>query len=88
MFKLVIECSKDIDKLHIDFSDGTCITTAKEDKCNENNKSTNEQQHVEDVIDTSKDYTADKKESIKALDIPDVKDRPAKIDDNLNFLDF
>ncbi len=32
MFKLSIECSKDIDKLHIDFSDGSSVVTHTESK--------------------------------------------------------
>ena len=31
-FKLLIECSKDIDELHINFSDGTSVVTHTPDK--------------------------------------------------------
>lgn len=78
MFKLLIECTKDIDSLSINFSDGTSvITESKQEIKNTRNDNI-------EIYDECK--SAKSKESIKALDVPDVKDRPPKIDDTLNNL--
>ena len=79
MFELHITCSKDIDKLKIDFSDGTSVVTEK--KPSKSSKPREEKQSSD--FDDFEAYTP-KKESIKPLELPEIKDRPVKIDNILN----
>ena len=93
MFELHITCSKDISKLKIDFTDGSCICT--EDS--KEPKKIRETQNTEDSEDSgnSEDSVPDwiipdrpkKVEGQKPPEIPDL-DRPPKIDEVLNNLDF
>lgn len=105
MFELHITCSKDISKLKIDFTDGSCICTEdskdtkdsfepkeqKESKKSKKTKEIKETQNTEDsggpvpnwiIPDRPK-----KVEGQKPPEIPDL-DRPPKIDEVLNNLDF
>lgn len=108
MFELHITCSKDISKLKIDFTDGSCICTEdpkdtkdsfepkeqKESKKSKKTKEIKETQNIEDSED-SEDSVPDwiipdrpkKEEGQKPPEIPDL-DRPPKIDEVLNNLDF
>ena len=117
MFELHITCSKDISKLKIDFTDGSCICTEdsrspcdskdskepkgsfepkeqKESKKSKKTKEIKETQNIEDSGD-SEDSVPDwiipdrpkKVEGQKPPEIPDL-DRPPKIDEVLNNLDF
>ena len=108
MFELHITCSKDISKLKIDFSDGSCICTEdpkdtkdsfepkeqKESKKSKKTKEIKETQNIEDSED-SRHSVPDwiipdkpkKVEGQKPPEIPDL-DRPPKIDEVLNNLDF
>lgn len=108
MFELHITCSKDISKLKIDFTDGSCICTEdskdtkdsfepkeqKESKKSKKTKEIKETQNIEDSED-SEDSVPDwiipdrpkKVEGQKPPEIPDL-DRPPKIDEVLNNLDF
>lgn len=93
MFELHITCSKDISKLKIDFTDGSCICT--EDS--KEPKKIRETQNTEDSEDSgnSEDSVPNwiipdrpkKVEGQKPPEIPDL-DRPPKIDEVLNNLDF
>lgn len=108
MFELHITCSKDISKLKIDFTDGSCICTEdpkdpkdsfepkeqKESKKSKKTKEIKETQNTEDS-EVSGDPVPDwiipdrpkKVEGQKPPEIPDL-DRPPKIDEVLNNLDF
>lgn len=105
MFELHITCSKDISKLKIDFTDGSCICTEgskdsfepkeqKEPKKSKKTKEIKETQNIEDSEDSG-DPVPDwiipdrpkKVEGQKPPEIPDL-DRPPKIDEVLNNLDF
>lgn len=79
MFELHITCSKDIDKLKIDFSDGTSVVTEK--KPSKPSKPKEEKQSSD--FDDFEAYTP-KKESIKPIELPEIVDRPVKIDNILN----
>lgn len=96
MFRLLIECTKDIDTLQINFSDGTSVITEKTEKteksrndkikidehCENTDEEALEAIKVPDVSDRPK-----KVEGQKPPEIPDL-DRPPKIDEVLNNLDF
>lgn len=111
MFELHITCSKDISKLKIDFTDGSCICTEDtkgskdpKDSC-EPKKSTKvkkakDTQNTVDSVDTEGPEDSEgpvpdwiipdrpkKVEGQKPPEIPDL-DRPPKIDEVLNNLDF
>lgn len=108
MFELHITCSKDISKLKIDFTDGSCICTEdpkdtkdsiepkeqKEPKKSKKTKEIKETQNIEDSEDSEgpvPDWIIPdrpkKVEGQKPPEIPDL-DRPPKIDEVLNNLDF
>lgn len=105
MFELHITCSKDISKLKIDFTDGSCICTEdskdskdsfepkeqKESKKSKKTKEIKETQNIEDSGDPVPDWIIPdrpkKVEGQKPPEIPDL-DRPPKIDEVLNNLDF
>ena len=105
MFELHITCSKDISKLKIDFTDGSCICTEdskdskdsfepkeqKESKKSKKTKEIKETQNIEDSEDSVPDWIIPDKpkkvEGQKPPEIPDL-DRPPKIDEVLNNLDF
>lgn len=80
MFELHITCSKDIDKLKIDFSDGTSVVTEK--KHDKKPSKPREEKQSSD-FDDFEAYTP-KKESIKPIELPEIVDRPVKIDNILN----
>lgn len=111
MFELHITCSKDISKLKIDFTDGSCICTEdskdskepkdtfepKEQKESKKSKKTKEIRETQNIEDSgnSEDPVPNwiipdrpkKVEGQKPPEIPDL-DRPPKIDEVLNNLDF
>lgn len=108
MFELHITCSKDISKLKIDFTDGSCICTEdpkdtkdsfepkeqKESKKSKKTKEIKETQNIEDSGDSVNPVPdwiipdrPKKVEGQKPPEIPDL-DRPPKIDEVLNNLDF
>jgi hypothetical protein len=79
MFKLHIECTKDIDSLSINFSDGTSIITPSQDSANTS---------VDDIEVPLHFDNHKPKEIIKAIKVPEVSNRPPKIDDNLDNREF
>lgn len=105
MFELHITCSKDISKLKIDFTDGSCICTEdtkepkkKEQKPPKESKGHRESREPkEQTLDTESTENSvpdwiipdrpKKVEGQKPPEIPDL-DRPPKIDEVLNNLDF
>ena len=95
MFKLLIECSKDIDTLAINFSDGTSVVTesklketkpkeAKEIKEHREIKETRKK--LDTYLDTEDEYTIQQEVLQKPI-IQDVQ-RPAKVTDELQNLDL
>lgn len=94
MFELHITCTKDIDKLSIDFSDGTSIvqeSSPKQDKQDKESKKCVEE-HVDkdillDDLELYNNKCKNKKEVIKPLELPDI-DRPVNVDNTLQNLEF
>ncbi len=93
MFKLVIECSKDIDNLSINFSDGTSVVTEskpkelkepKEQKPKEIKKT--ERKALDTYLDTEDDYEL-QQEVVQKPFIQEIE-RPAKVSDELQNLDL
>ena len=93
MFKLVIECSKDIDNLSINFSDGTSVVTEskpkeliepKEQKPKEIKKT--ERKPLDTYLDTEDDYEV-QQEVVQKPFIQEIE-RPAKVSDELQNLDL
>lgn len=102
MFELHITCTKDIDKLSIDFSDGTSIIQesspepkqGKQAKQNNQHKESKEytEEHIDedillDDIELYNNKCKNKKEVIKPLELPDI-DRPVNVDNTLQNLEF
>ena len=79
MFELHITCTKDIEKLSIDFSDGTSMVQTKSEKPHAKRETR------ETDWDSYKSET--KREVIKPPELPDLNREP-KIDEHLNNLDF
>jgi len=53
MFKLNIECTKDIDELHINFSDGSSVVTTGGDNSNSNRNKTREETSIKTTPKTN-----------------------------------
>lgn len=101
-FKLLIECSKDIDTLHINFSDGTSVVTSNEDKeekvkeekvkeeklSQDHSKEQKEpkRKKLEQYLNTDEDFSINQ----EIIEKPKIEDlvRPPKITDELQNLDF
>lgn len=90
MFRLLIECTKNIDTLSINFSDGTSVVTSGSSSSNASENDVTCDEIRDNMYDKccSKQSTANNETCLKALDIPDVSDRPVKIDENLNGREF
>ena len=108
MFELHITCSKDISKLKIDFTDGSCICTEdskdsfepkehKESKKSKKTKEIKETQNIEDSEDSEDSGDSvpdwiipDRPKKVEGQTTPEIHDfnRPPKIDEVLNNLDF
>ena len=98
MFELHITCSKDIDTLAINFSDGTSVVTEskpKEAKPKEPKEAKEIKEHreikeprkkLDTYLDTEDDYTIQQEVLQKPI-IQDVQ-RPAKVTDELQNLDL
>ena len=96
MFKLLIECSKDIDTLSINFSDGTSVVTESKTKEHKETKEPKtkelketkkpERKPLDTYLDTEDDYEI-QQEVIQKPFIQDVQ-RPAKVSDELQNLDI
>jgi hypothetical protein len=98
MFKLNIECTKDIDELHINFADGTsCIASGKSDKTPDKpttKKSTTEKsskpkptKSKDDLLDLDTDFGGVSQDIVKP---PEIKshDREVKVAEELQNFDF
>lgn len=96
MFELHITCSKDIDTLAINFSDGTSVVTESKPKETEKPKEAKEikehreikepRKKLDTYLDTEDDYTIQQEVLQKPI-IQDVQ-RPAKVTDELQNLDL
>lgn len=93
MFELHITCTKDIEKLSIDFSDGTSVVqekTEKPEKLEKPEKSKKVSKEKEDFKeeDLSK-YQSKKSVSQEIIEKPKIPDRTeTKVDDILQELEF
>ena len=97
MFELHITCTKDIDKLSIDFSDGTSIiqeSKHKQDKQHKESKKCEKcaEEHIDkdillDDVELYNNKCKNRKEVVKPLELPDVE-RPVNVDDALQNLEF
>ena len=94
-FRLLIECSKNIDELHINFSDGTSSVVEKPDKpkvskelekVKEPKERKEPRKSLDTYLDTEEDYSI-QQEIIKKPEIAELN-RPAKVSDELQNLDF
>ena len=96
-FKLLIECSKDIQFLQINFSDGTSSVVSKEPKEPKENKTERIQKetkepilpkrkNLEEYLDTDTDFSINQ----EVIEKPVIQDliRPPKVTDELQNLDF
>ena len=98
MFELRITCSKDIDNLSINFSDGTSVVTESKPKENKELKEPKikeikdkeikktERKSLDTYLDTEDDYEI-QQEVLQKPFIHDVQ-RPAKVSDELQNLDI
>ena len=87
-FKLLIECSKDIQFLQINFSDGTSVVTSKEPKENREPilPKAPKRKNLEEYLDTDTDFSINQ----EVIEKPVIQDliRPPKVTDELQNLDF
>lgn len=94
MFELHITCTKDIEKLSIDFSDGTSVVqekTEKPEKPEKPEKSKKVSKEKEDFKeeDLSKYQNSKKSVSQEIIEKPKIPDRTeTKVDDILQELEF
>lgn len=90
MFELHITCTKDIEKLSIDFSDGTSVVQEKTEKLEKPEKSKKVSKEKEDFKeeDLSK-YQSKKSVSQEIVEKPKIPERTeTKVDDILQELEF
>ncbi len=99
-FKLLIECSKDIQFLQINFSDGTSVVTSKDSKEEKVEKTQKENREIKDTkepilpkrknleeyLDTDTDFSINQ----EVIEKPVIQEliRPPKVTDELQNLDF
>lgn len=91
MFELHITCTKDIEKLSIDFSDGTSVVQEKTEKPEKPEKSKKVSKEKEDFKeeDLSKYQNSKKSVSQEIIEKPKIPDRTeTKVDDILQELEF
>ena len=91
-FKLLIECSKDIDKLKIDFTDGSSVVKETQPNTptqhNKRKKIKNKTPKSDNLIDTDVDYDDYQQEEVVQLpQIPDLH-REVKVAEELQNLDI
>lgn len=90
MFELHITCTKDIEKLSIDFSDGTSVVQEKTEKPEKLEKSKKVSKEKEDFKeeDLSK-YQSKRSVSQEIVEKPEIPERTeTKVDDILQELEF
>ena len=84
-FKLLIECSKDISKLSIDFTDGTSVVT--KDVQQKEHKIKHESRPQDKYLDTDTNFSSINQEVIKPPTIT-REDKPIKVAEELQNLDI
>lgn len=88
MFELHITCTKDIEKLSIDFSDGTSVVQEKTEKPEKSKKVFKEKEDFKEE-DLSKYQNSKKSVSQEIVEKPKIPDRTeTKVDDILQELEF
>ena len=88
MFELHITCTKDIEKLSIDFSDGTSVVQEKTEKPEKSKKVSKEKEDFKEE-DLSKYQNSKKSVSHEIVEKPKIPDRTeTKVDDILQELEF
>ena len=88
MFELHITCTKDIEKLSIDFSDGTSVVQEKTEKPEKSKKVFKEKEDFKEE-DLSKYQNSKKSVSQEIIEKPKIPDRTeTKVDDILQELEF
>lgn len=88
MFELHITCTKDIEKLSIDFSDGTSVVQEKTEKPEKSKKVSKEKEDFKEE-DLSKYQNSKKSVSQEIIEKPKIPDRTeTKVDDILQELEF
>lgn len=95
MFRLNIECSKDIDEIHINFSDGSSSVTTKpskvqtEEKVNAVNETpkSKSQLRKDALLDTDAEFGNVSQEVVKLPEI-NMDSRPVKVASELQNLDI
>lgn len=94
MFELHITCTKDIEKLSIDFSDGTSVVQEKTEKLEkpekpEKSKKVSKEKEDFKEEDLSKYQNSKKSVSQEIIEKPKIPDRTeTKVDDILQELEF
>lgn len=91
MFELHITCTKDIEKLSIDFSDGTSVVQEKTEKPEKPEKFKKVSKEKEDFKeeDLSKYQNSKKSVSQEIIEKPKIPERTeTKVDDILQELEF
>lgn len=91
MFKLNIECTKDIDELHINFSDGTATTVSKPVKNtkihSKSSASSIKQSNKRDILDTDINFESVSQEIVSLPDIG-ITERAVNVAEELQNLDI
>lgn len=87
MFELHITCTKDIDKLEINFSDGTSVVTSNSDKPEIQGQpiTSNIPETRNQILDTSRDFGTLKPEAITKPDTFVERDAPKIASELQNF---
>ena len=85
MFKLLIECTKDIDEIHINFSDNTSFVKTKEPK---EPKEVKQRKRSEQLLDTEEYTNNNIQDAIIEKPVIEDKERPVKVADELQNLDI
>jgi hypothetical protein len=89
MFRLNIECTKDIDRLVIDFTDGTSSVVESKPKPQKVNqpKASTPKVPREQLLDVDADYSSIQQEVVEKPVI-ESKQRPVKVAEELQNFDF
>lgn len=101
-FRLLIECTKDIDELHINFSDGTStvVESPRDEKVQKTPKEPRPERSDQDktrvrspgshkgaILDTDVDFGSVSQEVVKPPEIQ-TSERPVKVAEELQNFDF
>ena len=96
MFRLNIECSKDIDEIHINFSDGTSVVKSggteqgQNTRCEDrpgNQRNTQESKRTDGFLDLDTEFGGVSQEVVRPPEIT-REEKPVKVADELQNFDF